>query len=240
MLGRCYLWCIPSFPEGRSLGQTEKAAWRLQKHQVTDAVPWTEYSGLQTLCRWRGRLLRTEVHLQRYWYHSYFRLSERPAQLTGSGKCYQQVQGTGRQRWSTGCSGLHSGWCLHSGVLDQHGQEDRRDGCRFHLYQGYGRSVSTLQGCWTDQGDEGSYQASHPVAYSLYFRCCKHDLPEGSRGRCWCDRYRYESLRYGYFTACYRGYGWDLQGNPLRYRSGSEPVGWDRWLLQTLQRWVPG
>ena len=31
-------------------------------------------------------------------YHSYFRLSERPAQLTGSGKCYQQVQGTGRQR----------------------------------------------------------------------------------------------------------------------------------------------
>ena len=50
-------------------------------------------------------------------------------------------------RGSTGCSGLHSGWCLHSGVLDQHGQEDRRDGCRFHLYQGYGRSVSTLQGC---------------------------------------------------------------------------------------------
>ena len=44
----------------------------------------------------------------------------------------------------TGCTLLHSGRCLYTGLLERYCQENRGHGRRFHLYQGHGRPSDTL------------------------------------------------------------------------------------------------
>lgn len=46
-------------------------------------------------------------------------------------RCQRSKQ---RKRPRTGSTFLYFRRCLHPGLLDHHGKENRRDGCRFHLY----------------------------------------------------------------------------------------------------------
>ena len=37
--------------EGRSVGETQKTESWIQEHEAPDAVPWSEYPWIQSLCR---------------------------------------------------------------------------------------------------------------------------------------------------------------------------------------------
>ena len=48
------------------------------------------------------------------------------------------------KRTRSGSPFLYAWRCIHSGLLDQYRKRNRRYGCRFHLYQGYGRSTASV------------------------------------------------------------------------------------------------
>ena len=61
----------------------------------------------------------------------------------------------------------------------------RRHGCRFHLYQRYGRSASVhIKQLSLVRALKDAVRHSDRAAYTLYFRCCFYDIPESSRSRC--------------------------------------------------------
>ncbi len=62
-------------------------------------------------------------------------------------------------------------------------KENRRYGCKFLMYQGYGRTSDTVCGRRAGNGSERIRKASNRSSYALHLRCCFNDLFKGGRGR---------------------------------------------------------